>query len=392
MNLPLNNLQVNDLQVNDLQPNGLQPNNSRLKIVIFGLSITSAWGNGHATTYRSLVKALAGRGHQVTFFEKDVPWYATNRDLPEPPFCRTVLYRGLNDLDPYEAIIADADLVIIGSYVSDARLLTPRIRALRPSCFAFYDIDTPVTLAKLDKGDFEYLHPSMIPEFDIYWSFTGGPILARLEQEFGARRALPLYCSVDPDLYFHEPVTSEREHRPYALGYLGTYSDDRQPTLRKLLIDPARKQPDARFCVAGAQYPATIQWPENVTTIEHIPPQQHCHFYNSQLFTLNVTRRDMVRAGYAPSVRLFEAGACGTPVISDFWPGLETFFRLGEEILVARHSKDVLDYLTMSEEERLAVGVRFRQKVLGAHTSRHRAMEIEHHWHQLCAPALAANS
>lgn len=366
--------------------------NRPMQIVIFGLSITSAWGNGHATTFRSLVKALAGRGHQITFFERDVPWYANNRDLPEPPYCKTVLYRELGDLKPHESLIAAADLMVIGSYVGDAAELTRWARALGPACLAFYDIDTPVTLAKLDKGDFEYLHPHMIPQFDIYWSFTGGPILQRLEQEFGAQRALPLYCSVDPDLYFHEPSPNDRDHRPYALGYLGTYSDDRQPTVRRLLIEPAQQLPQARFCVAGAQYPAMIRWPANIDTIEHIPPQQHCHFYNSQLFTLNVTRRDMVRAGYAPSVRLFEAGACGTPVISDFWPGLDSFFHLGTEILIARHSKDVLEYLTMDEEERLAIGVRFRQKVLSAHTSRHRAMEIEHHWQQMTAPALVANS
>lgn len=362
-----------------------------LKIIIFGLSITSSWGNGHATTFRSLVKALAMRGHQITFFEKDVPWYANNRDLPEPPFCRTVLYQNVAEVAAFHDAIADADLVILGSYVNNAREISQQVKKLRPTCFGFYDIDTPVTLAKLERGDFEYLHPSMIPDFDIYWSFTGGPTLDFLEQKFGARRALPLYCSVDPDLYFHEPVpNNDRDHRQYALGYLGTYSDDRQPTLHKLLIEPAQQLPDSRFCVAGAQYPSTIQWPTNVTTIEHIPPQQHCHFYNDQLFTLNVTRQDMVRAGYSPSVRLFEAGACGTPVITDFWPGLDTFFHLGEEILVARDSNHVLEYLSIDEEERLALGLRFRQRVLDGHTSRHRAMEIEHHWEQICAPMLAA--
>ncbi len=363
-----------------------------LNIIIFGLSITSSWGNGHATTFRSLIKALHARGHQITFLEKDVPWYAANRDMPHPPFCRTELYRDVSELKHYAADISTADLVILGSYVADAQDITRLVKLLAPRCFAFYDIDTPVTLAKLESGDYEYLHPDMIPEFDIYWSFTGGPILQVLEQDYGAQRALPLYCSVDPDLYFHEPVMrDDRSHRHYALGYLGTYSDDRQPTLNKLLIETARHMPEARFCVAGAQYPSAIEWPANVQTVEHIPPEQHCTFYNDQLFTLNITRRDMIRAGYSPSVRLFEAGACGTPVISDYWPGLDRFFALGDEILVARNSNDVLEHLEMEEEERLALGLRFRQRILNGHTSRHRALEIEHHWQQLCAPALAAN-
>lgn len=363
-----------------------------LNIVIFGLSITSSWGNGHATTFRSLVKALHARGHTITFLEKDVPWYATNRDMPHPPFCRTLLYRDLAEVKQYAAAIAEADLVILGSYVADARDITRWVKSLAPTCFGFYDIDTPVTLAKLAKGDFEYLHPEMIPEFDIYWSFTGGPILQTLEKDFGAQRALPLYCSVDPDLYFHDPVPgNDRDHRRYAMGYLGTYSDDRQPTVNNLLIETARQRPNAQFCVAGAQYPVAIEWPANVQTIEHIPPERHRHFYNDQLFTLNVTRRDMIRAGYAPSVRLFEAGACGTPVISDYWPGLDSFFTLGEEILVASNSSDVLEYLSMEEEQRLALGLRFRQRILDGHTSRHRAMEIEHHWQQIRQPALAAN-
>jgi spore maturation protein CgeB len=364
-----------------------------LKIVIFGLSITSSWGNGHATTFRSLVKALHARGHQITFVEKDVPWYATNRDMPNPPFCRTLLYRDVGELKRYAADISAADLVILGSYVADAQAITRLVKILAPTCFAFYDIDTPVTLAKLEVGDYEYLHPDMIPLFDIYWSFTGGPTLQTLEQEFGAQRALPLYCSVDPDLYYHEPVAGDdRGHRHYVMGYLGTYSDDRQPTVNKLLIETARRLPQGRFCVAGAQYPAAIEWPANVRTVEHIPPERHRSFYNDQLFTLNVTRRDMIRAGYSPSVRLFEAGACGTPVISDYWPGLDNFFSLGDEILVARNCNDVLEYLAMDEEERLALGLRFRQRILDGHTSRHRALEIEHHWQQITVSSMAVNT
>lgn len=341
-------------------------------IVILGLSITSSWGNGHATTYRSLAKALASRGHQLTFFEKDVPWYAANRDLPEPPYCRTVLYRKAEELADHGQTLREADLIVLGSYVPDGETIAGIVKLLSRGCFVFYDIDTPVTLTKLARGDYEYLHPRLIPIFDMYWSFTGGPILVRLETRYGARRALPLYCSVDPDLYY-----PERTEHPLALGYLGTYSSDRQPTLDELLVKTALAMPEGRFCVAGAQYPVNIEWPDNVEVISHIPPFQHRGFYTTQRFTLNVTRRDMIDVGYSPSVRLFEAGACGTPIISDYWPGLEMFFQLGSEILVARSSEDVRGYLAMGEGEREKIAERFRRRVLAGHTATHRALQVE---------------
>lgn len=358
-----------------------------LDIVFFGLSITSSWGNGHATTFRGLIKALAARGHRVTFFEKDVPWYATNRDFAEPPFCRTILYQSPADLMPYEKKIADADLVVMGSYVGDARKIANRIVELNPACFAFYDIDTPVTIAKMENDDFEYLHPEMIPDFDIYLSFTGGPVLDRLENEFGARMARPLYCSVDTDIYYPETDAENfietGDPFQYSLGYLGTYSEDRQPSLQRLLVDPAKQLSSARFCVAGAQYPEDLAWPTNVERVEHIPPHQHRKFYNAQRFTLNITRQDMLRCGYAPSVRLFEAGACGTPVISDNWPGIEEFFTVGEDMLVAETSKDVLQHLNMAEDERRELGKKLQENILASHTSTHRAFEIELYWQEL---------
>lgn len=367
-------------------------NMQALNIVVFGLSITSSWGNGHATTYRSLLKALAARGHHITFFERDVPWYAKHRDMPAPDFCGIELYRTNNELQQHSDTLTQADLIIVGSYVRDSKDLIQRLAGFSPPCFAFYDIDTPVTLAKLAKGDYEYLHPSVIEKFDIYLSFTGGPVLQKLENDYGARRARALYCSVDPDLYRPSPETfaggaagaSSAEHAtiPYALGYLGTYSDDRQPTVNELLIATAKKKTEWKFCLAGSQYPETLKWPENIHILEHVPPHKHCEFYNTQRFTLNVTRRDMILAGYSPSVRLFEAAACGTPVISDYWQGLDSFFDIGSEILVANNHNEVLAHLSLPEEQRLEIGQRLREKVLRLHTSHHRARELECHWRE----------
>lgn len=345
-----------------------------MTIVILGLSITSSWGNGHATTYRGLVRELDRRGHRVLFLERDAPWYADHRDLPDPPYGQTQLYDTLEELkDRFATAVRNADAVIVGSYVPEGVAVGAWAVETAGGAAAFYDIDTPVTLARLRRGDYEYLAPELIPRYDLYLSFTGGPTLRRLEDAFGAPRARALYCSVDPSDYY--PEDAEKD---YDLGYLGTYSDDRQPPLERLLLDPARRWPEGRFWVAGPQYPDAVEWPANVERTEHLPPAEHRRFYNAQRFTLNVTRADMRRAGHAPSVRLFEAAACATPVISDWWEGLDALFEPEKEILISRSPEETLRYLQdLSEEKRRRIGERAKARVLAEHTNAHRAGELE---------------
>lgn len=345
-----------------------------MKITVLGLSITSSWGNGHATTWRSLLRALAGRGHEIAFLERDVPWYARARDLPQPPFCRTFLYRSLEELyDAHGAEVREADLVLVGSYVPDGVAVADRVLATARGVTAFYDIDTPVTLAKLRRREYEYLHPRQVPRFDLYLSFSGGAVLAELERRLGAPRARALHCSVDSEAY--RPIPAEPR---FDLGYLGTYGRDRQPALERFLIRPARRWRRGRFAVAGPQYPSEIEWPPNVWRADHLPPGDHCAFYNAQRFTLNVTRADMVRCGFSPSVRLFEAAACGVPVISDAWQGIDRYFLPRHEILIAREPRGVLGYLRdLAEEARREIGRAARRRVLAEHTAEHRAEELE---------------
>jgi spore maturation protein CgeB len=354
-------------------------NRSSLDIVFIGLSITSSWGNGHATTYRGLIRELKKNGHNVTFLEREVPWYSSNRDLPNPPYCTTELYDSLDELKQhFTSLIKYADLVVVGSYVPDGVEVGKFVNETAKGITAFYDIDTPVTLAKLARGDYEYLHPELISQYNLYLSFTGGPTLQRIEEQYGSPMARPLYCSFDPELYF-----PEKHPTNWNLGYLGTYSDDRQPPLKALMLDAAKNFPAGKFVVAGPQYPATIEWPDNVERIEHLPPSEHRKFYNSQLFTLNITRADMIQAGYSPSVRLFEAAACGTPIISDYWHGIDTIFEIGTEILISHSAEDTIQYLTqVDEDERRSIGERARKKVLDHHTAAHRAGELESYFHE----------
>ena len=355
----------------------MTPASAPLRIVVMGLSISSSWGNGHATTWRALLRACAARGHDVLFLERDVPWYAAHRDLPQPDFCRFDLYGDLQALaQRWGAAIAEADVVIVGSYVPDGVAVGDLVQRLARGATAFYDIDTPVTLAKLARGEHEYLAPEQIARYDLYLSFTGGPVLDVLRDRYGARRARVLFCSVDEHAY--RPLDTGWR---WDLGYLGTYSADRQPTLERLLMEPARRAPQLRFAVAGPQYPPQILWPPNVERIEHLPPAEHAGFYASCRYTLNVTRDDMIRAGHSPSVRLFEAAACATPVISDIWNGLSDLFRPGEEIVLANDAETVVEQLLGDQDGAAAkrIGRAARARVLAAHTAGHRASELEAH-------------
>ena len=344
-----------------------------MRLVFIGLSLSSAWGNGHATTYRALLRGLAARGHELLFLERDQPWYAANRDLPEPDFCRLELYQSPVDLMAFTLDVAAADAVIVGSYVHQGSEVIDWLASCRrKGLLCFYDIDTPVTLAQLATGGAEYLLPRNIPAFDIYLSFTGGPTLRFLRDQYDARQTAALYCSVDADR--HRPTGIERR---WELGYLGTYSADRQPVLERLLVQPARMAPERRFVVAGPQYPATINWPANVERIEHVPPAEHPDFYSACAWTLNVTRRDMVQAGWSSSVRLFEATACGTPVLSDPWAGIEDVLRPNHELMIVNDANEVLAALRMAEPRRAAIATAGREWTLQNHTGERRAAELE---------------
>jgi spore maturation protein CgeB len=342
-------------------------------IVFIGLAITSSWGNGHATTYRSLLHGLHQRGHRVLFLERDQPWYAQHRDAPHLECCDTRLYADLQDLRTrFAERVRSADAVVVGSYVADGRAVCDWVLEQARGVRAFYDIDTPVTMSHLRSDTCDYLRTDQIPQFDLMLSFTGGPTPRRLEAAFGARRAHALYCSVNVEQYCPQDVP-----KSLALGYMGTYSRDRQDGLERLLNDTARRLPAARFAVVGAQYPAQLRWPANVQRIDHLAPHEHAEFYGRQDFTLNLTRADMRKAGYSPSVRLFEAAACGTPIISDPSPGLEEFFAPGSEILLARDADEVMEHLRLDTRQRQRIAEAARERVLNAHSSAHRAAEFE---------------
>ncbi|MGH6680848.1 MAG: CgeB family protein [Bradyrhizobium sp.] len=347
-----------------------------LDIVVFGLSVTSSWGNGHATTYRALLEALARLGHHVTFLERDTPWYRNHRDLTKPSSWNVQLYDELRDVPRlFGSLVRDANLVILGSYVPDGIAIAEWVTSHAQGITAFYDIDTPVTLAELDNG-IGYISATLIPRFDLYLSFSGGPVPDIIEERYGSPMARTLYCSADIDLYRPRAAAPK-----WSLGYLGTYSDDRQPQLEKLLLAPARLLQGENFVVAGSKYPDRLEWPRNVQHIEHLAPRDHPGFYAQQRFTLNVTRADMRSLGFSPSVRLFEAAACGTPIISDRWPGIETIFAPSTEILLASAPEEVVQIIReLPEQRQRSIAGHARQRVLRDHTPHHRAQQLEKYY------------
>jgi spore maturation protein CgeB len=343
-----------------------------MRLVIFGLTVTSSWGNGHATIWRGLLRSLAALGHRITFLERDVPYYASHRDLHEAPEYRIELYRDWAEVLPVaRAAIENADAAVVTSYCADALAATELLMSCTVPVRVFYDLDTPVTLERLRHGEMvEYLPRDGLGMFDLVLSYTGGRALDELRSTLGARNVAPLYGSVDPSI--HHRVAPESRFRA-DLSYLGTYASDRQPALQELFIEPARALPHKHFLLAGAKYPPDFPWTRNIWFLQHVAPPDHPAFYSSSVLTLNITRAAMAEMGYCPSGRLFEAAACGTAVVSDGWEGLDAFFEPGREILIVDTAADVIDALSRPPAELRNIAEAARARALREHTARHRA-------------------
>ena len=345
-------------------------------IVFFGLTISSSWGNGHATLLRGLFKALTARHHRIAFFERDVPYYAAHRDLIEMPDVDLYLYNDWSEIAATaRRVVAESDVAVVTSYCPDGVAATELVVSSNISLSVFYDLDTPVTLEALQHGEqLAYIGTRKLADFDLVLSYTGGAALMALQYELGARRVVPLFGSVDPDVHHPAPARTAYEAD---LSYLGTYALDRQRILNDLFIQVARQLPEQRFVVGGSKYPIDFPWQPNIWYVQHVPPSAHASFFCSSALTLNVTRGAMARMGYCPSGRLFEAAACGVAIVSDEWPGLDSFFQPGVEILVARDTSDVIEAMKLPRAEIARIAQAGRRRVLDSHTAAHRAAELE---------------
>lgn len=347
-----------------------------MRLVVFGLAVSSSWGNGHATLWRGLIGALVRQGHEVVFFERDAPWYAETRDLTRlPEGAELLLYPDWAAVLPRaREEVARADAVMITSFCPDGPAASRLAWEEAAGLTVFYDMDTGVTLRALEAGERpDYLPPEGLSAFDLVLSYTGGRALGALQSRLGARRVAPLYGHVDPEA--HRPGTPSEAFRG-ELSWLGTYAADRQAALGALFLEPARRRPELRFVLAGSGYPKDFPWTDNIFFVKHLPPADHPAFFASSRLTLNVTREAMAAMGWCPSGRLFEAAACGIPLLSDRWDGIEDFFAPGEEILLAASPEDTLAALARPDAELARMAARARDRVLAQHSSAVRAAEL----------------
>lgn len=348
-----------------------------MHFVIFGLTVSSSWGNGHATLWRCLLKAMSRRGHTATFYEKNVSYYADTRDgWEQPAGIRLRFYNRLAEIrGEAKRELVTTDAAFCTSYCPDGPEASRILLDSKAAIKGFYDLDTPVTLKAIGSDEaVPYLPTDGLGAFDLVLSYTGGRALNELQLKLGARHVAALYGSVDPET--HCPVPPREEFHG-ALCYLGTYASDRQRALKELFLEPATRMPRERFVIGGAQYPEGFPWRENIYFVRHLPPFLHSAFFCSARTTLNVTRESMAEYGYCPSGRLFEAAACGSAIISDWWEGLSAFFVPGKEIVRAQSADDVINALSLSDAELWEIGSAARQRVLKDHTANRRVAELE---------------
>lgn len=345
-----------------------------LDIVVCGRALTSLREQRHTAIYRTLLRALAARGHRITFLER------RRNDEPAPPdggpltYCDLHLYEGLDDLrERFSGSIRRADLVMVGSGLEEGRAINRWVLSGATGIRVFYDLHGPATLEAAVSGDCPWMEPSQASQFDLYLTCTGGPLLGHLERRLNVRSPRPLYPSADP-MEHQSPAAPAR----YDLGYMGEFCTQRERSVKELLLEPAVEWPEGRFVLAGSGYPAGMRLPRNVERMDDVPLDRYDDFHGSQRFTLIATPPMTARMGHCPDIRLMEAAARGTPVISDRWTGISSFFTPGEEILMVRSPREVLEILRlMPEARRLAIRLRARKRVMAQHTPHHRAESFE---------------
>lgn len=345
-----------------------------MQILFFGLTISSSWANGHATPFRALIRALHNLNIKVVFYERDVPYYASHRDFDSCDYCELKLYEDWESIRESALRRArDSDIVLTASYLPEGARISEELLQVDGPLHVFYDLDTPITLKRMQDTGVDYLRPDLIPRFDLYLSFTGGNILRTLEHGLGARLARPLYGCVDPDAYRR---VASQEQFACDLSFMGTYAPDRAHSVRRLFLAAADRLAQQNFLLAGSMYPTEWEWPAGMRRVEHVAPSDHSALYSSSRATLNVTRSEMAQSGYCPSGRFFEASACGTPLLTDEWEGLENFFNLEEELLVVRSTEDVVCALELPNADLARMAARARQRTLDEHTGHYRAKQL----------------
>lgn len=349
-----------------------------LHIAFFGSSLVSAYWNGAATYYRGIIRALHARGHQVTFYEPNAYGRQQHRDIPDPDWAKVVVYSGDDEDQAFRAVLQaqGADLIVKASGVGVYdELLERAVLDLRKtgSMVAFWDVDAPVTLDRMEKNPNDPFR-QLVSEYDVILTYGGGDPVVRAYRDFGARQCVPIYNALDP--HTHYPVPADKRFAG-DLGFLGNRLPDRETRVEEFFLKVAERLPGRQFVLGGNGW-NDKPMSANVRYVGHVYTRDHNAFNGSAKAVLNINRESMARYGFSPPTRIFEAAGAGACLITDQWPGIELFLEPGREVLVASRGEEVARHLLdLTPEKARAVGQAACRRVLSEHTYRHRAEQLE---------------
>jgi spore maturation protein CgeB len=348
-----------------------------MKIAFYGSSLLSSWWNGAATYYRGLLRDLAGRGHDITFYEPDAYDRQSHRDMEPQPWARSVVYpattEGLRNVLE-EARAADVVVKTSGVGVFDDELLAGILEHSRRGALKiFWDVDAAATLDEM-AGAEDHPVRRALPALDLVLTYGGGPPVVNRYLEFGAAECVPVYNALDPTT--HHPVEADPRFAA-DLSFLANRLPDREARVDQFFLEPAALLPERRFLIGGNGW-ETKAMPPNVRHLGHVYTHEHNAFNCTPLAVLNVARDSMADIGFSPATRVFEAAGAAACLITDAWEGIEQFLEPGEEVLVARDGQDVVEHVrALAPERARAIGRAALERVLAEHTYAHRGAQVD---------------
>ena len=351
-----------------------------MNIAFFGSSIVSAYWNGAATYYRGLLKALAQRGHRITFYEPDAFGRQQHRDLQEDPsYCQVVVYPANSDSDALRALegARDADVIVKASGVGVFDELLER--AVPEFCSSrqialFWDVDAPATLDRLSEDRSDPFHVAL-PLYDAVLTYGGGPPVVSAYEALGARCCFPVYNALDPET--HHPVAADSAFSADT-AFLGNRLPDREDRVQEFFFRPARQLPDCTFILGGSGWEDIVEQHPNIKYVRHVYTSQHNAFFSSPRTVLSINRESMARYGYSPATRIFEAAGAAACVVTDRWAGLEMFLEPGKECVAVETGDEAVEQIAgIGEKEAAEIGEAALLRILAEHTYKQRAEIVE---------------
>jgi spore maturation protein CgeB len=348
-----------------------------VRIAFYGSSLLSSWWNGAATYYRGLLRDLASRGYDVSFYEPDAYERQEHRDMEPPDWARSVVYPATADgLRGVLAEAASADIVVKASGVGvfDAELLSGILEHAAPHALKiFWDVDAAATLDEM-RSDAGHPVRRALSSLDLVLTYGGGPPVIEAYEGFGAARCVPIYNALDP--VTHHPVKPDPRFAA-DLSFLGNRLPDREARVDEFFLEAAAALPERRFLIGGNGWESR-HLPSNVQRVGHVFTTEHNAFNCTPLAVLNVARDSMANIGFSPATRVFEAAGAAACLITDAWEGIELFLKPGEEVLVARDGEDVAEHVRELTPGRAgAIGEAALRRVLTEHTYAHRGAEVD---------------